>query len=184
MEDNKKNKVNKALMVGTGLIALSAAVAPQANAASATGNMTAEILTPIVLAVPTDIQFGSMTVATGAGDTVTLDTAGSRTVAGANVTLVAGAITPAAGVVSVSGAIGPTIRLQMDATTYNVTRTAGPETMVVNNFQISTAAGGTQEDVILAASPTTFPIGADLVVGAGQEAGSYTGVFTINASYQ
>lgn len=183
MDKKKTSTVNKALMVGTGLIALSAAVAPEVHAGAATGNMTAEILTPIVIAVPTDLQFGSMTVAAGAGDTVTIDTANARSVAGANVTLVAGAITPAAAVVSVTAAVGPTIRLQMGATAFTVTD-GGGNTMAVNNFQISTNAGGTQEDVVLAASPETFPVGADLVVGAGQAAGSYTGTFTISANYQ
>lgn len=183
MEKQIKGTKNKALMVGTGLIALSAAVSPQANAGTATGNVTAEILTPIVVTVPVDLQFGSMTVATAAGDTVTIDTAGARTVAGTNVTLVAGAITPAAASLNVAAAVGPTIRLQMTATSFTVTDGAG-NTMDVNNFQIATAAGGTQEDVTLAASPETFPIGADLVVGAGQVAGSYTGTFSISGNYQ
>lgn len=179
MEKKTNSSVNKALMMGTALVSLSAAGAQDAHAAAGVGNMTAIILTPIAVTVPTDLHFGSITV-TAAG-TVAIDTAGVRGTTGGVTPVVGGGLESEA-VISVSSATGVNVVIQMAATTFTVTN--GTTSMDVNTFQVRTNAGGTVETVTLTASPTTYPIGGTLQVGGAEVAGTYTGTFTVNVNYQ
>lgn len=181
MEKTKKGTVNKALMVGTTLISLNALAAAQAQAATGTGNMSAIILTPIAVTAPTDLHFGSMTES-GAGGTMVMDTANTRTAGGA-VTAVTGAGLEASGVLSITGATGISIDLSMTAGPFTVSD-GGGNTMAVNTFNLETNAGGSAQTISLTASPDTFPVGATLVVGAGQTPGTYTGTYSVTANYQ
>jgi len=180
MEKTKNGSVNKALMVGSAMIALSAAGAQQAQAATGTGAMTAVILTPIAVTAPTDLHFGSLTVTAAAG-TAVIDTAGARSVTG-GVSTVVGAAAESNAVISVSAGTGVNIVLSMAAASFTVTN--GTATMNVNTFNIRTNLGGATETVTLTASPGTFPIGATLNVNGAQAVGTYTGNFTVNANYQ
>lgn len=179
MEKNKKGSVNKALMVGTALISLSAVGANQAQAATTTGNMTAIVLTPIAITAPTDLHFGSVTSALAG--TAVVDTAGSRTQTG-GVTLVVGAGLETNAVINLSAGTGVNIIMSMAATSYTVTN--GTTNMVVDTFNVRTAAAGPTDTFTITASPATIPIGGTLNVGPTQAAGTYTGTFTVNATYQ
>ena len=72
----------------------------------------------------------------------------------------------------------------MTATVFTVDDTGAGVPMNVNAFNLVTNAGGTSETITLAATPSTFPLGATLNVGAGQVAGTYTGTYTVSANYQ
>lgn len=173
---NGKN-MSKALMMGTALVTLSAL---DAHAAPGTGSMSAVVLTPIVVAAPTDINFGSITHA-GVGGTVVVTPTGGRQ-AGGGPTQVVGLGNETFGVLSISGATGVNIDLAMTATSFAVSN--GTATMAVNAFNIDVDAGGTAETITLTASPGTVPIGATLNVGAAQAAGTYTGTYNLTAGYQ
>jgi len=135
----------------------------------------------IVVSGTVDLNFGTMTE-TGGGGTMVVDTTGARTPTGA-VTAVAGGGLASQGIFSVSGSTGLAIDVSMTAAAFTVSN-GGGATMVVNNFNLVTNAGGATRTITLAANPSTFPLGATLNVGAGQAAGTYIGNYTINANYQ
>ena len=183
MEKTKNGiTINKALMLGTTLVSLNALSVAKAQAASCTNcSMSAIILTPIVITGSVDMQFGSMTEA-GAGGTMTLDTANVR-VGAAGVTAVGGAAPFLSGVLSVSGATGVPIVISMNAATFTVDDAGTGVAMNVDLFNIRTNGGGATQTVTMTASPTTYPIGGRLSVGAAQVAGTYTGTYVVNANY-
>lgn len=133
----------------------------------------------IVISGTAALNFGAVSE-NGAG-TVIVTTAGGRSTTG-GITAVTGAGTHSNGVVSLSGSTGLAIDVSMTAGAFTIVD--GGNTMVVNNFNLETVAGGATRTITLAANPTTFPIGATLNVGAGQPAGTYIGDYTINANYQ
>lgn len=59
----------------------------------------------------------------------------------------------------------------------------GGDTMMVNNFNVMTNAGG-QTYTITATPFATVPIGATLNIGANQAGGTYSGTFTVNVVLQ
>lgn len=141
----------------------------------------AKAMITIIVSATVDINFGSVTE-TGAGGTVTVDTAGARTVGG-SVTAITGAGLESNGVISISGSTGLPIDLSITPATFTVSD--GANTMSVNAFDLDTGAGVTDAiTVTLTANPSTFPIGATLNVGAGQAAGTYSGTYVVNATYQ
>ena len=133
----------------------------------------------IVISGTVALNFGAVSE-TGAG-TVVVTTAGARSTTG-GVTAVAGAGAHSNGVVLLSGSTGLAIDVSMTAGAFTVAD--GGNSMVVNNFNLETVAGGATRVITLAANSTTFPIGATLNVGASQPAGTYIGEYTINANYQ
>lgn len=183
MENTRKgNKINKALMMGSALVSLGALSVSEAQAVTVTGlAMTGVVLAPIAITSPTSLHFGSVTV-TAATGTVVINTAGARSVTGA-VTAVAGAALESQGVLSITAATGLAIDLSMAATSYTV-NDGGGNTMVVNNFNLVTNAGGTAEIITLAAATETRALGATLNVGASQVPGTYTGTYSLVANYQ
>lgn len=180
MEKTKNGTVNKALMMGTALVSLGALDISKAQAATGTGAMSAIVLTPIVISGTQALHFGSMTH-NGVGGTMAIDTAGVRTPTG--ITAVVGAGLEQQGVLSMTGATGVAIDVQMTATSFTVSD-GGGNTMAVNAFNLRTNAGGTAETITMVASPTTIPLGGTLTVGAAQVAGTYTGAYTVSANYQ
>ncbi|MCI5060770.1 MAG: DUF4402 domain-containing protein [Alphaproteobacteria bacterium] len=181
MTNSRKGTAVKKTLMSSALISLSALAAAQAQAATGSGSMSAIILTPIVVSGTVDLHFGSMTQ-TGAG-TMLIDTTGARTPSAA-VTAVTGAGLESQGVLSVTAATGLAIDLSMTAATFTVDDTGAGAPMNVNAFQLVTNAGGTAETITLAASPSTFPLGATLNLAAAQVAGTYTGTYNVNANYQ
>lgn len=127
-----------------------------------------------------NLHFGTFASGPSAG-TVTINPAtGLRTSTG-GVTLVSGAGLDANGVISLTASTGINITLSMTNTSFILSN--GADTMVVNDFNINTAAAGSSILVNLAATTETFPIGATLQVGANQAQGTYTGNYTVNAIY-
>lgn len=185
MEKTKNGKVNKALMMGTALISLSGLDASQAQAATGAVAMTAEVLTPIVVSSTVPLVFGSLTVAAlTAGTLVVGPVTVGPTPGGAGGATPAGSVlTPAAGVIRVAGNTGVNIDLAVTTTSDTVVNGTA-QTMVVDNFNLITDAGGTTATVTFGASPGLFPVGATLNVTAGQAIGTYTGSFNVSAAYQ
>ena len=185
MKNTKKgNLASKALLMGTALVSLNALTAAEAKAATGTGAMSASILTPIVVSGTQVLIFGDATI-TGAG-TITIDAASpvNQTSSG-TVTTVNTSLTPQPGVLQIQGGTGVAIDLSMAATSYNVAHTVTPTiVMVVDGFNIGTAAAGSVVVATLAASPETRLLGATLNIGAAQAPGLYTGNYTVNANYQ
>lgn len=180
MEKTKNgNTVNKALLMGTALISLSAVDLQKAQAATGTGAMSAVILAPITVSGTVALDFGAMTE-TGAGGTMTMDRANTRTPGGAVVGVASNV--GASGVVSLTAATGVPIDLSLAAASYTVSDGLA-NTMVVDNFDLGGGAG-VAITVTAVAATTTIPLGARLTVGAGQVAGTYTGAYTLNANYQ
>lgn len=135
----------------------------------------------IAVSATVDLNFGSLTE-TGGGGTLTVNTAGARAVTG-TVTDIAGAGFESQAMISVSGSTGLAIELSLAAGPYTVSN-GGGDTMVVNNFNLATVAGGSSQTITLAVATEIFPMGATLVVSAGQAAGVYTGSYSIVANYQ
>lgn len=134
----------------------------------------------IVVSGTGDIHFGSMTES-GAGGTMTVDTAGART-AGGGVTAITGSGLSSQGSISISAATGVAIDLSMTAATFTVDDGGGGAAMNVNAFDIN--GGGSAITVTLVANPSSFPLGATLNVNPSQAAGSYSGTYTVSANYQ
>ncbi|MCI5060769.1 MAG: DUF4402 domain-containing protein [Alphaproteobacteria bacterium] len=134
----------------------------------------------IVVSGTVDLHFGSMTES-GAGGTMAIDTAGTRT-AGGGVTAIAGSGLHSQGVLSIAGSTGVAIDVSMTAATFTVDDGGAGAPMNVNGFDIN--GGGATVTVTLAANPSTFPLGATLNVNAAQVAGSYSGTYTVSANYQ
>jgi hypothetical protein len=195
METTKKGKsMNKALMMGTALISLSSLAVAEAQAASlTTAPISAEVLTPIGITAPTALDFGQVTIASAAAGTLPVDFAGARGAATGSMSPVTSS-TVSQGVVSITSAGGVALRINMGATTYNVTNTTDAgETMAVNTFTLRqgtagvTATGTANLDIATPATTETINIGGTLnttgfALGAGD--GVYQGTFTISAIYQ
>jgi hypothetical protein len=170
----------KALMAGAALITLSAGITSGANAASGTGAASAIILTPITV-TGAALHFGSVTDS-GAGGTVVVTSAGVRSVGGATTAVTGGGLEQN-GTVTVTAANNAAINLTMAATA--ITITSGPNTMAVNTFHVGTVAAGPGPIAsTLVGTTGAYGIGATLVVGAAQVAGTYTGTYTVNVNYQ
>lgn len=181
MEKTKKSStMNKALMMGTALVSLGALNAQEAQAATGTGAMSAIVLAPIVVTNVQALHFGEMTRGAG-GTMVVTTTTGARTATG--VSAVTGSGLEQQGIISIAADTGTNVDLAVTATSFTVVNGTA-QTMVVDNFNIVSDAGGTAQTVTLPASPTSFNVGATLNVGAAQASGTYTGAYTLSANYQ
>ena len=190
MEKTKKGSMpNKALMMGAALVTLTGLSAQEAQAASATGPMSAIILTPITFSATQVLHFGSMTVGATTGDTVTIAADGTRTQGGGGqVTLIAGGALERQGQFVINSGAGGTLDIQVSIAAGPFTVSNGAVTMGVAAFDVETGAldAGAQNTITItnAANTVTVDVGATLTVAAGQAAGTYTGNYTINANYQ
>lgn len=123
------------------------------------------------------LNFGTIeTCATGG--TVTIDPDGTRTTGGC----LSSSGSSSRGRCILTGTFFPVtpMTVSVAAPTYTITK-GGGDNMDVNNFQINTAGNGPA--ITVTAFITVVNIGADLVVGAAQPSGSYTGAVTVNVNY-
>lgn len=146
----------------------------ESQAASATANATANIITPITITKNTDLSFGTFSPGATTG-TVLIATAGTRTATG-GVSLSALDAGGAAGF-TVTGDTVATYAITLP-TNGTVTITNGANSMAVNDF-VSNPSGTGQ----LTAGTQNLAVGATLNVGANQAAGSYTGTFSVSVDY-
>jgi hypothetical protein len=165
------NTLKKTVVLGS-LIAGSAMLSMQLQAATDTAVATATILTPISITKNVDLAFGDVypdAVATG---TVTVDSTGARTAAGG---AALGATAGSAAQFTVNGEPNATYVLTLPAAP--VTLTSGANTMTVDTFTSDTTS------TLDATGAEIVNVGATLNVGAGQAAGTYSGNVDVTATY-
>lgn len=181
-----RNVPSCALSGKAGLLSTAALVAvlsiPFDNAAYAVtsnGQAAAAILNPgtPALAPIDDLNFGEIITSGGAG-TVTISTAGAPTLAGVSLT---GGSPHQQGVMRVLGNPAAQVDVNIVPGAYFVTN--GAVTMPVTAFDLGAGANNPALVTIGGGGTYDLNIGATLGVGAGQQAGTYTGTFTVNADY-
>ena len=197
----------KALMAGAAIITLSAGVGFEAEAATGTGAISAVLLTPIVVSGTQVLHFGDFTADTaGTGGVITVSSAGVRSETSAGIALVTGLGAEQEGIIQVTGEASVAIDLSVPAGTVGDTRdgvtitdgyaivhsTNVAQTMVVGNFIVGITASGAgfgTNDNVTVTLPTATPtdninLGAQLLVKNTNIAGTYTGTYDLDASYQ
>ncbi len=185
-----KNSIKKLLLGGAAVLALGMG---QDALAQATDNDSITTEAVVVAGIDVvgvlELDFGSFVPDAG-GDTITIDTAGARTVGGTSFL-----------VASDPGQAG-TFTIDADEdTAFNLLAApsvlTGPGAdMTISTVSVSGGDGGTTTapDLVAAAvsgfsttatgTPETFTVGGTLVVGAGQVAGLYNGTLTLTATYE
>ncbi len=164
--------------VGAAFAALSFASA--ANAATATADATAEILSTLAITADSALNFGTIAVNSAGTAVVSADGLGDSCTATA---LVCGG-TRAPAVFTITGAadigVGVTLPTVNSTLTYVGWAGVGPApTMVLSSFTSYFPTGTT-----LVLGETTVNVGGSLAVGATQEPGTYEGTFDVSAEYQ
>lgn len=148
----------------------------ESQAATASANATATVVTPISITKQADLQFGKF-MAGGAGGTIVMTPAGARS-ATAGVSLYNQGSVQSAATFSVAGDGSSTYSITLPADgTINLTDGAS-NTMTVNTFTSNPSGTGT-----LTGGNQTLNVGATLAVAANQVAGNYTGSFNVSVDY-
>ncbi len=156
-----------------------------------TGTTVAFVVERLSIANTVDLQFGKMLSGTTTG-TVTVNGAGTRTTSG-GATAAGGYVTAAEWVGY--GRRNQQVRISFGATSINLTRISGTQTMVVDTFTLQAlaangltpigAGGGAPRFRITTVNGLfLFTVGATLHVGANQMPGNYTGDYTLTVEYQ
>lgn len=174
------------------VVAASAMISSHANAqatATGTANANATIAKPITINASTDLDFGII-VPNGVGNgalTVTIDTAGARTIAG-NVdgALMGGTI--GAATFDITGRPNATYAITLPGVASDMIGTVNPANTMpasVGNFTESTGVlGGT---LVVGGTPglgqDSFTVGADLTVPETQADDVYLGTFDVIVTY-
>ena len=144
---------------------------------TATASASATIITPIAISKSVDMDFGNIAAGSSAGS-VQLTPAGSRSLTG-GITLpgIQGTVTPASFLISGAPNVAYSITLPVNA----LIITSGSNNMEVNVFESDPAATGTLGTNGL----QTLNVGATLIVGASQPAGSYSSnsPFAVTVNY-
>jgi hypothetical protein len=163
--------MNKMFAVATVLASLAAATS--ANAQSADAGAGAKIIAPLEISNVTDLYFGTIAPSTSVADTVTVLADGSRK-CGPALTCLTADHTAAAFAVTGEADAFYTISLPGEIKIVNENGTA----MRVADFNGSKTGGQ------LLSGEDSFTVGGTLDVGVRQEAGKYTGSFTVAVEYQ
>jgi hypothetical protein len=169
-----------ALIVSFALAA--AGAASQAGAAtSATASSTATVIVPISVTSSGSLSFGKF-AAGGSAGTVTVSTAGVRTVSG----VVAAGGTPGVASFAITGE--PSTAYSIDTTSTTANLTSGSDNLgltLVSDFTGAGATSGTQSTGTLdGTGHQTLYVGGTLAVGANQPNGSYSGTVSVAVAYQ
>lgn len=155
----------------------------QAIAATATLPIIARLVRAIEVTVNTTLDFGTLAMTVEQGGHATIDPGVNRMFIDGNSSLTLAGGKPTAGRLQIKGAEFPVAVSIEDAT---VKLTNGTDSVLVSNFNLVTAAGGTK----MTFTPTkntyafTIPIGATIRTRTGQVSGTYVGTTRIFASYQ
>ncbi len=172
MRTHKSSARVIALLVITVLAALG--TYSESNAATATANATATVVTPIAISKNLDMLFGKFIA--GTGGSVVLGTAGSRAATG-GVTLFTQGSTQNAASFAVSGAENSTYAITLPASSVSLSDGAA-HTMTVGSFVSNPSGTG-----ILTAGAQTLLVGGTLTVSSAQAPGNYTGSFSVSVDY-
>ncbi|MFZ4761428.1 MAG: DUF4402 domain-containing protein [Alphaproteobacteria bacterium] len=166
-----KNNMAFAAMVAVGVVFSVTPVLAQSASVNFTAN--AQIASSITISNTRALSFGNNTP--GAGGTVVVDAAGTRT----NVGTVAAGGTVASGQFSVSGAPSTAYSITLPATS----TLTGPGAPMSVAFAASQLTGGSLTRTITNAGTDSFNLGGTLSVASTQASGSYSGIFTLTVAY-
>lgn len=169
--------MKKVTIILTGVILMSIAAlnVNAQNTATESASATATIHQHLSLAKNVDLAFGGIITDTDGGTVLIPATlAGTPAYAGLPAQL---STTTTASKFTASGQDGAKFAITLPA---SIDITSGTKTMVVNNFVSSAGVTGAQ----LIGGTNEFYVGATLEVGAGQEAGTYTGTFSVTVTYE
>lgn len=168
----------KLIFLVAGLLFMVSAV-QQVNAqpgSSDDGTATATILTPISITADAELEFGSIAAGSQESD-VKISTAGARSLESGDATLYT-SDAGQQGTFDVSGADNHTYSITLPSNG-TVTLTGPGDPMAVKDFTSDPLGTGTLDGT----GNQTINVGATLVVGAPQTAGSYTGTYTVTVDY-
>ena len=165
------------------LAVLAPSTAEAARVAAATpATGTATIVHPLTLLNTASLDFGRLIV--GGAGTAVIDP-------DANTEAVTGGVTMAGGSPHAASFTGAAAGLSLiivgqPAGPITLTRAGGTETMTVTNFKLQNGNqifGNAIVYIATAAGAFTFRVGGQLNVAAAQADGTYTGTFTVTATY-
>jgi hypothetical protein len=161
-------KTSIRLSLAATLVAGFGVLSGAAMAATATGNASATVLTPIAVSETTALNFGTLS-ANASGGSVLITAAGVRTPSG-TVVVTSGAFSAAA--FTVTGTGNATFGITYPSA-FNVSNGANTMSVTVAGASTGTLASGT----------VVVPVGGTLTVGAAQAAGAYTGTYPLTVEY-
>lgn len=148
---------------------------------ASSGEVLAQPTLPIVVSVTENLHFGTF-FTVGSSGTLTVNTTGGRSVTG-GVTAFAGAGLEQNGVISISASTGVLMTVEFLPTSATIMNGTG-QTMVVDDFNINTNAGGDSIVTTLTQSTVSIPFGARLNVTSPQAQGTYAGTYSVSVVYQ
>lgn len=151
------------------------------TASAATGNASAVLVSPISITESTALNFGSISngLAAGSSTVVVSDDGVTATTYGASLAKVGA--TDTRGVFAISGGNNLAYTVTLPAST---TITDGSTNMTVGTFTTSSASAGAGLTGTTSGTGTdTFYVGATLTVNNTNNAGTYSGTYTITAAY-
>ena len=163
--------MNKMFAIATVLASFAAATSAQAQSADAGAG--AKIIAPLEISNVTDLYFGTIAPSTTVADSVVVLADGSRK-CGPALTCLTADHTAAAFAVTGEADAFYTINLPKEIKIVNDNGTA----MRVSDFN------GSKDGGQLLKGEDSFTVGGTLDVGVRQEAGKYTGSFTVAVEYQ
>lgn len=150
-------------------------VASDSQAAQATANATATVMTPISISKTADLRFGKFSALTGG--TVVISTAGARSATGAVV--LSSTDAGGAAAFTVSGDASATYAITLPSSATITHTTDATKTMSVGSFGSNPSGTGT----LSAGGSQALAVGGTLTVGSAQTVGSYTGTFNVSVEY-
>lgn len=173
--------LKSALMAGVAAAGLVAGGASQAADGTATASGT--VVTPIAITAAANLSFGSFSA--GAGGTITVSTAGTRSVSGV-VGMGVGGTTAAR--FDITGTASTTYSISHSGTAVLTNTTgSGNETMALAKFSDLTGADATSGNVasgtLSGAGTQSLFVGGTLTVDAAQVPGVYTGTVIATVNY-
>ena len=173
---------NKKLLMGTAMVALSTLAAQDAHAVTEPIDAEAVVLESIVLTEVSSLNFGNLTVAAGTAGSITVDSAGTRTDAG-GVTLVVGGSADHEAKLKIEGAPGLIVTVDATAGVGSKLNAGGATDLTLSAFDVNGNVNADTALTIPVGGSTTISIGGTLQVPAGAPAGTYTGTFNVDVTY-
>jgi hypothetical protein len=170
------NRIVKSTVAGFALLVVSLGAHAQTSA-SANASASAKIIQPITVTKNLDLAFG--TLVTGAGSAVVSNT-GSRSVTGAVTAL--SSTTPSQAQFAIGGEAAQSISVTVPST-ITISSGANNLTITTSNDMSGSAASQTLSGTYPGNGSLTVNVGGSLPLTASTPTGSYTGSFTVSASY-
>jgi hypothetical protein len=145
--------------------------------ASQTTTGSATIFQPIALSKNTDLAFGIVVRPSSGAGTVTVSTAGARSLSGNGALL--NDVSPSAATFTVNGEGGQAFSINVPAS-FTMT---GPSSSTLTVGLNASGATGTLSGALGGNGSATFSVGGSITVASTTTNGAYTGTFTTTVSY-